>query len=140
MSRKTAFVNEMILKTLSQHQQTVPPTVQKAATLDDEVGKILNRKNVNDHDKAKLYSDVLQKYMTAKEQITPTGNILPVVTQITPLSMYSNESILENVPKNTRHERKTCYASLDKAENNIGKTTAECCIKIGKSRTVTLQI
>ena len=99
MARKTAFVNEMILKTLNQHQQTVPPTVQKAVTLDDEVGEILNRKNVNDHDKAKLYSDVLQKYLTAKEQITPTGNLSPVVTQITPLSMYSNESILETVPK-----------------------------------------
>ena len=61
MARKTAFVNEMNLKTLNQHQQTVPPTVPKAATLDDEVGEILNRKNVNDHDKTKLYSDVLQK-------------------------------------------------------------------------------
>ena len=139
MARKTAFVKERILKTLNQHQQTVPPTVQKAATLDDEVGEILNRKNVNDH-KAKLYSDVLQKYLTAKEQITPTGNLSPVVTQITPLSMYSNESILETVPKNTRHGRKTCYVSLDKAENYIRKTTEECCIKIGKSRTVTLQI
>ena len=49
MVRKTAFVNEMILKTLNQHQQTVPPAVQKTATLDDEVGEILNRKHVNDH-------------------------------------------------------------------------------------------
>ena len=69
MARKTAFINEMILKTLNQHQQTVPPTVQKAATLDDEVGQILNRKNLNDHDKAKLYSDVLQKYLTAKNKL-----------------------------------------------------------------------
>ena len=34
----------MILKTLKQHQQTVPPVVHKAATLYDEVGEILNRK------------------------------------------------------------------------------------------------
>ena len=60
MARKTAFVNEIILKTLNQHPQTVPHAVQKAATLDDEVGDILNQKNVNDHNKAKLYSDVLQ--------------------------------------------------------------------------------
>ena len=65
MGRKTAFVKEMILKTLNQHQQTDPPTVQKAVTLDDKVGEIINRKNVNDHDKAKLYSDILQKCMTA---------------------------------------------------------------------------
>ena len=52
---------------------------------------------MNDHDKAKLYSDVLQKYLTANEQITPTRNLSPVVTQTTPLSMYSNKSILETV-------------------------------------------
>ena len=91
MVRKTAFVNEMILKTLNQHQQTVPPAVQN--------------------------------YLTAKEQITPTGNLPPVVTQTTPLSMYSNESILETVPKKTRHELKTCYVSLDKIENYIEKTS-----------------
>ena len=44
MPRKTAFVNKMILKTLNQHQQTVPLAVQKAATSDDEMGEILNRK------------------------------------------------------------------------------------------------
>ena len=53
MARKTAFVNKMIHKTLNQHQHTVPPVIQKAVILDDEVGEILNRKNVNDHDKAK---------------------------------------------------------------------------------------
>ena len=108
MARKTAFVNEIILKTRNQHQQTVPPAVQKAATFDDEVGDILNRKYVNDHDKAKLYSNVLQVYLIAKEQITPTGNLSPVVMRTTPLSMYSNESILETVPKKykTRAENK----------------------------------
>ena len=45
MATKTAYVNEMIIKTLNQNQQTVPPAVQKAGSLDDEVGKILNRNN-----------------------------------------------------------------------------------------------
>ena len=61
MDRKTAFVNEIFLKALNQHQQPVPPAVQKAATLDDEVGEILNKKHVNNHDKAKLYSYILFK-------------------------------------------------------------------------------
>ena len=61
MASETASVNKMILKTLNQHQQTVPPAVQKPATLDDEVGEVLYRQIVNGHDKAKLYSDVLQK-------------------------------------------------------------------------------
>ena len=38
MALKTAFVNVNILKTVNQNQQTVP------ASLDDEVGKVLNRK------------------------------------------------------------------------------------------------
>ena len=102
MARKIAFLNEMILKTLIQHQQTVPPAVQKAAALDDEVGDVLNRKkNINEHDKAKLYSDVLHKYLITMEQITPTGNLSPVVTKTTHLSMYNNESIFETVPKYT---------------------------------------
>ena len=37
MTRKTAFVDVMILKTLNQHQQVIPPAVQKEASLDDEM-------------------------------------------------------------------------------------------------------
>ena len=50
---------------------------------------------MNDHDKAKLYSDVLQKYLIAKAQITHTENLSQLVTQYTHSSLYSNESILE---------------------------------------------
>ena len=66
-----------------------------------------------------------KKNLTAKEQSIHKGNPSPVVTQTTPLYMYSNESILETVLKNTRHEQKKCYVSLDKAEKYMGKTTAE---------------
>ena len=61
---------------------------------------------MNDHDTAKLSSDVLHKYLTAKEQIIHTEKISSLGTQSTPSSMYSDESILEIVPKNTRHELK----------------------------------
>ena len=134
MARKTAFVNEMILKILNQLQKTVPPAVQKAATLDDEVGEILNRKNVNDHDMAKLYSNVLQKYLTAKEQITPTGNLSQVVTQTTTLSMYRYESILETVPKTHRTRAENMLRFLRQSGKYIGKTTEECRIKLGNHR------
>ena len=39
MARKTAFVNDVILKTLNQHQQLVSPEVKKATSLDDEVSE-----------------------------------------------------------------------------------------------------
>ena len=104
MAWKTAIENEMIIKILNQHQHTVPHAVQKAATLDDKVGEISNRKRVNGHDNAKLYSHILQKYMTVNEQITHTENLSQIVAQPTPSSMYNDEFILETGPKNTRHE------------------------------------
>ena len=47
MSRNVAFVNDMILKTLNQHQQTVSPDVKKAANLDDDISEVLKRRDVN---------------------------------------------------------------------------------------------
>ena len=100
MSRKVAFVNDMILKTLNQHQQTVSPDVKKAANLDDDISEVLKRRDVNVYDKAKLYSQVLQQYLYAKETIHPTQAPPPVVidTKSSP-SLYSDDSIIDTVPK-----------------------------------------
>ena len=53
LHKRTRKKWQMILKALNQHQQTGPPAVQKAVTLNDEMGEVLNRKTVNDHDKPK---------------------------------------------------------------------------------------
>ena len=100
MSRKVAFVNDMILKRLNQHQQTVSPDVKKAANLDDDISEVLKRRDVNVYDKAKLYSQVLQQYLYAKETIHPTQAPPPVVidTKSSP-SLYSDDSIIDTVPK-----------------------------------------
>ena len=50
----TAFVNEMISKTLNQQQQTLYPAILKEASMDDEVGEILNIKYVNDPTRSEL--------------------------------------------------------------------------------------
>ena len=50
--------------------------------------------------------------LTVKEQITPTGNISPLVTQTTPLYMYNNESILETVPKRYKTRAKNMLRIL----------------------------
>ena len=63
MSRKVAFVNDMILKTLNQHQQTVSPDVKKAANLDDDISEVLKRRDVNVYDKVKYFSSI---YMLRK--------------------------------------------------------------------------
>ena len=97
--------------------------------------KFQTEKNVNDHDKAKLYSDVLQKYLTAKEQITPTGIISPVVTQTTTLSMYRTNQFWKLFLKKYKTRVENMLRFLRQSGKHIGKTTAESRIKIGKSRT-----
>ena len=44
MARNNEFLNEMILNTLNQYQQTIPPSVQKEASLDD-VGEIFFKRS-----------------------------------------------------------------------------------------------
>ena len=76
---------------------------------------------MNDHDKAKLHSNVLHKCLTAKEQITPTGNLSPVVTKTSPLSMYNDESILETVPKNRKTTLERRQQSVVSRSGNHGQ-------------------
>lgn len=100
MARKTAFVNEMILKTLNQHQQTVPPNIKEAATLDEEIGNVLKRNDVTDYDKAKLYSQILQKYLMVKDKITQVPVTSPVITEQKTKSLpYGHDAIVDTIPK-----------------------------------------
>lgn len=128
MARKTAFVNEMILKTLNQHQQTVPPTVKTAASLDEEINTILKRQDMTDYDKAKLYSEILQKYLTVKEKIFPTA-IPPTSTSVISESIqesnkstqggqYNDASIIQTVPKKYQSRAANMIRFL-RQQNNI---------------------
>ena len=115
MSRKVAFVNDMILKTRNQHQQTVSPNVKKAANLDDDISEVLKRRDVNVYDKAKLHSQVLQQYLYAKETINPTQAPPPVVfdTKSSP-SLYSDDSIIDTVPKQYKTRAVNMFRFLHK--------------------------
>ena len=102
MARKSAFVNDMILQSLNQKQQTVPPVIKVAAKLDDEITEILQKKNLEEYDKAKLYSNTLRKYLTTRENIdrpqTPPDTLNQLLSEA-PSKIYSDDAIIETVPK-----------------------------------------
>ena len=60
---------EDTLERLQQRQQILPPPVtQTLKNLDSEMGDILANKELDDEEKAKLYNQVLQRYLTFYDQ------------------------------------------------------------------------
>ena len=59
------LVPEKTLERLQQRQQILtPPVTQTLKNLDSEMGDILASKELDDKEKAKLYNQVLQRYLT----------------------------------------------------------------------------
>ena len=100
MARKSAFVNEMILQSLQQDQQTVSPIVKVVTKLDDEIATILNDKKLDEYEKAKIYSQALQRYLSTRDNLesktTPPKTDVPLLPTTT---NYSDSSILDTIPK-----------------------------------------
>ena len=63
------LVPENTLERLQQRQQILtPPVTQTLKNLDSEMGDILSSKQLDDEQKAKLYNQVLQRYLTYYDQ------------------------------------------------------------------------
>ena len=63
------LVPENTLERLQQRQQILtPPVTQTLKNLDSEMGDILSSKQLDDEEKAKLYNQVLQRYLTYYDQ------------------------------------------------------------------------
>jgi len=63
------LVSENTLERMQQHQQILTPSVtQTLKNLDSEMNDILYCKRLNDEQKAKLYNQVLQRYLTYYDQ------------------------------------------------------------------------
>ena len=63
------LVPENTLERLQQRQQILtPPVTQTLKNLDSEMGNILSSKQLDDEQKAKLYNQVLQRYLTYYDQ------------------------------------------------------------------------
>ena len=63
------LVPENTLERLQQRQQILtPPVTQTLKNLDSQMGDILESKQLDDEEKAKLYNQVLQRYLTYYDQ------------------------------------------------------------------------
>ena len=63
------LVTENTLERLQQRQQILtPPVTQTLKNLDSEMTDILSSKQLDDEEKAKLYNQVLQRYLTYYDQ------------------------------------------------------------------------
>ena len=63
------LVPENTLERLQQRQQILtPPVTQTLKNLDSQMGDILENKQLDDEEKAKLYNQVMQRYLTYYDQ------------------------------------------------------------------------
>ena len=68
-TRRMVLVPENTLERMQQRQQILtPPVTQTLKNLDSEMNDILYSKELNDEQKAKLYNQVLQRYLTYYDQ------------------------------------------------------------------------
>ena len=66
-TRRMVLVPENTLESLQQrHQILTPPVTQTLKHLDSEMSDILSSKELDDEAKAKLYNQVLQRYLTKR--------------------------------------------------------------------------
>ena len=68
-AKRMVLVPENTLQRLQQRQQILtPPVTQTLKNLDSEMTEILSSKHLDDEEKAKLYNQVLQRYLTYYDQ------------------------------------------------------------------------
>lgn len=68
-AKRMVLVPENTLERLQQRQQILtPPVTQTLKNLDAEMNEILSSKELDDEQKAKLYNQVLQRYLTFYDQ------------------------------------------------------------------------
>ena len=68
-TKRMVLVPENTLERLQQRQQILtPPVTQTLRNLDSEMTDILSSKELDDEQKARLYNQVLQRYLTYYDQ------------------------------------------------------------------------
>lgn len=87
--------------------------VQELSTLDSEMDKIL-RKKITDDQKAQEYNQILQKYLTYKEQVSPPKNLLSVVEDSSPtLEKKDEDFILKTIPQKFKSKAQLLFDRLN---------------------------
>jgi len=109
MARKTAFVNDMILQSLKQNQQTVSPIVKSLTILDDEMKEILENTKLEQHEKIQLFSQVLQQYRNTRDNLDVQTKSTPAIILESNISdalagSYRDADIIETIPSTFKNK------------------------------------
>ena len=139
-AKKMALIEPCLLESLQQQQQQSCHDHQpqgmleeKLCQLDQAMQHILDRKDVSQEEKLKLYHQSLQKYLLYKDKVEPmTVKVIgepslpevhtktPVTTEETPESLEAE--IIQSAPKNLRHKASILLKRL-KQDDNIAWNT-----------------
>jgi len=111
-------------------QFTTSPTVQRLSELDIEIRDILNRE-INEREKAKLYSQTLRKFLTYKrihkeqqilDQTKNLDLLKNIAAQINPKKKIKRKGL--KIPKTPKKTRKHTFTVLRKKRNKrLNKNT-----------------
>ena len=135
-AKKMALVEPRLLESLQQQQQSChdhrPQGMleEKLCQLDQAMQHILNRKDVSQEEKLKLYHEILQKYLLYKDKAEPMtvkviGEPIPSwsepYTIPLPAAEETQESmeaeIIQSAPKNLRHKASVLLRRLKQDDN-----------------------
>ena len=140
-AKKMDLVEPRLLKSLQQQQQQQschdhqPQDMleQKLCELDQAMQQILDRKDVSQEEKLKLYHQILQKYLLYKDKVQPMTvkvigepslpepqTMAPTLADETQESMEAE--IIQSAPKNLRHKASLLLRRL-KQDGNIAWNT-----------------
>ena len=124
MSRKTAFVNDMVLQSLKQNQQVVSPIVKTITKIDDKIKDILDNKEMDEYKKVQLYSQTLQEYLNTRNNLTaPSDSSTPSIPVEAPpadkqeFSPYGEYSIIDTMPVVYRNKAKHLLRIIKNNDN-----------------------
>ena len=132
-AKKMALIETRLLESLQQQQQQSCHNHQpqgmleeKICQLDQAMQHILDRKDVSQEEKLKLYHQSLQKYLLYKDKVEPmTVKVfgepsLPEVHTKTPVEETQESleaEIIQSAPKNLRHKASILLRRLKQDDN-----------------------
>ena len=143
-AKKMALIEPRLLESLQQQQQSChdhqPQGMleEKLCQLDQAMQHILDRNDVSQEEKLKLYHQSLQKYLLYKDKVEPmTVKVigepsLPELHTKTPVeeTQQSLEAeIIQSAPKNLRHKASILLRQLKQDDNIAWNTKGELVYK-----------
>ena len=150
-AKKMALIEPRLLESLQQQQQQQschdhqPQGMleEKLCQLDQAMQQILDRKDVSQEEKLKLYHQILQKYLLYKDKVEPmTVKVIgepsvpepyTIALPPPPAAEETQESleaeIIQSAPKNLRHKASVLLRRLKQDDNIAWNTKGELVYK-----------